>query len=104
LLGIAGGLAGYLYMRSQVSAVEAAVAAASAAVAGNSPGAAPSTLTPSCVKAVACCKSTMAKSAGANAAAAEQVCNGLGLLSDDICGKQYEEYKRAATVVGAICP
>ena len=97
------GIAGYLYMRSQVSAVESAVAAASAAAAGD-PLAAPSTLTPSCAKAVACCKVTMAKTAGANAAAAEQACNGVGVLADDICAKQYEAYKRAATVVGVNCP
>jgi hypothetical protein len=90
-------------MRSQVSAVESAVAAASAAV-GDSPGATPSTLTPSCGKAVACCKATMAKTAGPNAAAAEQACNGVGLLAEDICVKQYEAYKRAATVVGVTCP
>jgi len=46
----------------------------------------------------------MAKTAGANAAAAEQACNGVGLLSEDICTKQYEAYKRAATVVGVTCP
>jgi poly-gamma-glutamate capsule biosynthesis protein CapA/YwtB (metallophosphatase superfamily) len=104
LLGLGGGIAGYLYLRSQVSAVESAVAAASAAVAANASGATPSALSPACVQAVACCKATMAKSAGANATAAEQACNGVALLSDDICAKQYEAYKRAATVVGAICP
>jgi len=104
LLSIGGGIAGYQFMRSQVSAVESAVAAASAAVAGETTGGAPVTLTPSCGKAVACCKATMAKTAGPNAAAAEQACNGVGLLSDDICAKQYEAYKRAATVVGVTCP
>ena len=91
-------------MRSQVSAVESAVAAASAAVAGDSSGTIPSTLTPACLKAVACCKAAMAKSAGLNATSAAQACNGVGLLSEDICSKQYESYKRAATMVGAICP
>jgi len=102
LLSIGGGIAAYFYMRSQVSAVESAVAAASAAAAGESP--APSNLTPNCVKAIACCKATMAKTAGANAAAAEQACNGIGILADDVCLKQYEGQKRAATVVGASCP
>jgi len=46
----------------------------------------------------------MAKTAGANAAAAEQACNGVAVLSEDVCAKQYEAYKRAATVVSAICP
>jgi Flp pilus assembly protein TadG len=105
LLGVGGGIAGYLYMRSQVSGAESAIAAAASAVAaGDSSATAPSTLTPSCAKAVACCKATMAKTAGANAAAGEQACNGIGLLSEDVCEKQYEGQKRAATVVGAICP
>jgi len=103
LLSLGGGVAAYLYMRSQVSAVESAVAAASAAVAGESPTT-PSNLTPNCAKAVACCKATMAKTAGPNAAAAEQACNGIGLLADDVCVRQYEGQKRAATVVGASCP
>lgn len=109
LLGLAGGIASYFYMRSQVSEIESAVAAASAAAAGDgaSPGASPavpSTLSPTCAKAVACCKATMAKTAAVSAAAAEQACNGIGLLSDDVCVKQYEGQKRAATVVGASCP
>ncbi len=106
LLSLAGGIAGYLYMRSQVSAVESAVAAASAAVAGQASGApaSTSTLTPACGQAVTCCKATMAKTAGPNAVAAERACDGIGLLSDDICVKQYEAYKRAATVVGVTCP
>jgi len=100
LLSLGGGLAGYLYMRSQVSAIESAVAAASAAVSAASP----TTLSPSCIKAITCCKATIAKTSSANAAAGEQACNGLGLLSDDVCARQYEGQKRAATVVGAICP
>jgi hypothetical protein len=102
LLSVGGGIAGYLYMRSQVSAIESAVAAASAAVSAGSPTA--PTLTPSCIKAVACCKITIAKTASANAAAGEQACNGIGFLSDDVCARQYEGQKRAAAVVGAICP
>jgi len=109
LLSLAGGIASYFYMRSQVSAIESTIAAASAAATadGASPGAVPglpATLSPTCAKAVACCKATMAKTAGANAAAAEQACNGIGLLSEDVCAKQYEGQKRAATVVGASCP
>jgi hypothetical protein len=46
----------------------------------------------------------MAKTAGANAAAAEQVCNGIGFLSENVCEKQYEDQKRAATLVGGTCP
>jgi len=103
-------VAGYVYMRSEVNSYsESALAAASAAETGAvpgvaAPGATPIALTPSCAKAVACCKATMAKTAGANAAAGEQACNGIGLLSDDVCAKQYEGQKRAATVVGALCP
>jgi hypothetical protein len=107
LLGLAGGIASYFYMRSQVNAIEAAVASAAAAGDSAAPGAspaAPSTLSPTCAKAVACCKATMAKTAAVSAAAAEQACNGIGLLSDDVCVKQYEGQKRAATVVGASCP
>ena len=105
LLGLAGGIASYFYMRSQVSSIESAVAAASAAAAGDGASpAVPSTLSPTCAKAVACCKATMAKTAAVSAAAAEQACNGIGLLSDDVCVKQYEGQKRAATVVGASCP
>jgi hypothetical protein len=106
LLGIGGGVASYLYMKNQVDAVTSAVeaAAASAAASGAVPGAAPVAASPSCVKAIACCKATMAKTAGPNAAAAEQACNGVALLSEDICAKQYDAYKRAATVVSAICP
>jgi hypothetical protein len=91
-------------MRSQVSALESAVAAASAAVTAGSPTA--PTLTPSCLKSVACCKLTIAKtaSASANPAATEQACNGIGLLPDDVCAKQYEGQKRAAAMIGAICP
>lgn len=103
LLSLGGGIAAYFYMQSQVSAVESAVAAASAAAAGETP-AAPSNLSPTCAKAIACCKATMAKTAGSNAATAEQACNGIGLLADDVCVKQYEGQKRAATVVGASCP
>jgi len=104
LLSIGGAIAGYMYMRSQVSAVESAVAAASAAVAGEPSAAAPTSATPTCAKAVACCKATMAKTAGANAANAQQACNGVAMLSEDVCAKQYEAYKRAAPLVGAICP
>jgi len=104
LLGIGGGIAGYMYVRSKVSAVESAVAAASAAVAGDSTSAPPTTASAACVKAIACCKATMAKTAGANAAAGEQACNSIALLSEDVCQKQYDAYKRAATVVSAICP
>lgn len=102
-------------MKSQVDAVTSAVeAAASAAATGAEPGATPTgaipttatptAATPSCAKAIACCKATMAKTGGANAAAAEQACNGVALLPEDICKKQYDAYKRAATVVSAICP
>jgi hypothetical protein len=105
LLSIGGGIAGYLYMRSQVSAVESAVAAASAVVAGDPSAATPTTTaTPTCAKAVACCKATIAKTAGSNASIAEQACNRVALLPENVCEKQYEAYKQAATMVSAICP
>jgi len=105
LLSAAGGIASYLYMRSQVDTLTSAVeAAASAAATGAATGAALPLASPSCAKALACCKATMAKTAGANAPSAQQACNGIGLLSEDICAKQYDAYKRAATVVSAICP
>src|SRR6478736_1127014 len=109
LLSLAGGIASYFYVRSQASAIESAIAAASAGATGTgaSPGAVPgtpATLTPTCAKAVACCKANAAKAAGVNAAAVEQACSGIGLFTEDVCAKQYEGYKRAATVLGASCP
>src|SRR6478736_6079727 len=109
LLSLAGGIASYFYVRSQASAIESAIAAASAPATGTgaSPGAVPgtpATLTPTCAKAVACCKANAAKAAGVNAAAVEQACSGIGLFTEDVCAKQYEGYKRAATVLGASCP
>jgi len=105
LLSAAGGIASYFYMRSQADAMlSAAEAAASAAATGNAPGGVPISGTPMCAKAAACCKATMAKTAGPNAAAGEQACNGVLMLSEDVCAKQYEAYKRAATLVSATCP
>jgi hypothetical protein len=104
LLGIAGSVGAYLYMRGQVSDAETALASAASAATSGTAFPTPATLTPACAKAIACCKATMAKTAGANAAAGEQACNGIGLLSDEVCAKQYEGQKRTATVVGALCP
>ncbi len=105
LLGVAGAIAGYLYIQRQASDTESAIAAAaSAAAAGNPIGAAPSTLTPSCAKSVACCKAANAKVGGANADLGEQACNELGRLPESVCASQYEARKRTATVLGVTCP
>ena len=104
VLGIAGGIATYLYMKGQVNDAETAIAAAASAGALGTALPTPASMSPTCAKAVACCQAVMSKTAGANAAAGAQACNGIGLLSEDLCAKQYEGQKRAATVVGASCP
>ena len=104
VLGVAAGIASYFYMKSQVSAAETAIAAAASASPLGTALPAPTSMSPACAKAVACCQAVMNKTGGANAAAGAQACNGIGLLSEELCQKQYEGQKRAATVVGATCP
>ncbi len=103
LLGIIGSVISYFYVKSQVDSAEKAIAAASSAGVLGTALPTPASMSPTCAKAVACCQAVMAKTAAANAAAA-QACNGIGLLSEELCTKQYEGQKRAATVVGASCP
>ncbi|MEO6599570.1 MAG: hypothetical protein ABIQ16_06830, partial [Polyangiaceae bacterium] len=104
VLGVAGSIVGYYYVKSQVSDAETAIAAAASAGALSTALPTPATMSPTCAKAVACCQAVMAKTAGANAATGAQACNGIGLLSEGLCAKQYEGQRRAATVVGATCP
>jgi hypothetical protein len=104
VLGIAGGIATYFYVKGQVNDAETAIAAAASASPLGTALPTPASMSPTCAKAVACCQAVMAKTAGANAAAGAQACNGIGLLSEGLCAKQYESQKRAASVVGASCP
>jgi hypothetical protein len=104
VLGTAGGIASYLYVKSQVSAAETAIAAAASAGALGTALPTPATMSPTCAKAVACCQATMAKTAAANPALGTQACNGIGLLSEAACATQYESLKRTATALGATCP
>ena len=104
VLGIIAGVAIYFYTASQVSAAESAIAAAASAGTLGTALPTPASMSPACAKAVACCQSTMAKTAGANSAIAAQACNAIGLQSDDLCQKTYDGYKRAAAVSGATCP
>ncbi|MET0793817.1 MAG: hypothetical protein ABW061_20025, partial [Polyangiaceae bacterium] len=102
VLGIAGGIASYFYVKSQVSDAESAIAAAASAGALGTP-AAPGTISATCAKAVACCKVVMTKN-NANNAIATSVCNAIGLQSEAVCVTTYDAYKRNAAVSGATCP
>ena len=102
LLGAVGGVFALIAARKKANDVEQQIELAVALGASAFNGQAPPT--PACANAIACCKLTIAKTAGANAAAVEQACTGLGLLSDAACAQQYEGQKRAATALGLTCP
>lgn len=108
LLGAIGGVVSFILARRAADNVEkqidiaatsvAAGASALSAVTGNAAS------TPACASAIACCKLTVAKTAGANAPAIEQACSGLAMLSDAQCTAQLDAYKRAALALGFTCP
>jgi hypothetical protein len=102
LLGAAGAVASYLYMKSRVSDAEQAIAnygAGGAGIAAPAAGAVSAT----CAKTIACCKAITGKTAGPNTALAAQACNGIGLLSDAQCTQQYNALKTSAVAVHASC-
>jgi hypothetical protein len=107
LLGAIGGVVSFILARRAANNVETQIAIAASGVAlgasalSGASGAAP---TAACASAIACCKLTVAKTAGANAPAIEQACAGLALLSDVQCAQQSEAYKRAALALGFTCP
>jgi hypothetical protein len=106
LLGAIGGIVSFLAARKAANNVETQIELAASGVAAGASalnnGATPPTA--ACASAIACCKLTVAKTAGANAPAIEQACSGLGMLSDAQCLQQYEGQKRAATALGFSCP
>ena len=111
LLGAVGGIVSIIVARraadnveKQIDIAATSVAAGASALSGVTgvTGNAPSTAT--CASAIACCKLTVAKTAGANAPAIEQACSGLALLSDTQCTAQLDAYKRAAVALGFTCP
>jgi hypothetical protein len=112
LLGAVGGVFALIAARKKANDVEQQIELAASGVAIAASGVAlgasafngQAPPTPACANAIACCKLTIAKTAGANAAAVEQACTGLGLLSDAACAQQYEGQKRAATALGLTCP
>jgi hypothetical protein len=104
VLGIAGGVATYLYMKGQVNDAETAIAAAASAGALGTALPTPAAMGPNCAKAFACCQVTMAKTAAANPALGAQACAALGISPEAACAAQYETLKRAATLSGATCP
>ena len=103
LLGAAGSIASYFYMKSKVNDAEQAIANYGAGGAGVLAAPAAGSVSATCAKAIACCKAVTGKSAGQNSALVEQACNGIGLLSDAQCTQQYNALKSSAAAVHATC-
>jgi hypothetical protein len=114
LLGAAGSVGFYFYMKSKVSAAETAIenlaTAGGTAVGTAAPGstdtaatAAP-TLSAACAKAAACCTAIATKTSPGSAAFAAQGCSRTyASFADAICTQQYVNLKRAATTMGTTC-
>jgi len=103
LLGIAGSVASYFYMKSKVSDAEQAIANYGTGGAGVLAAPAAGSVSATCAKAIACCKAITEKSAGTNTALVDQACNGIGLLADTQCLQQYNALKTSAAAVHATC-
>jgi hypothetical protein len=103
LLGIAGSVASYFYMKSKVSDAEQAIANYGTGGAGVLAAPAAGSVSATCAKAIACCKAITEKSAGTNTALVDQACNGIGLLADAQCLQQYNALKTSAAAVHATC-
>jgi len=103
LLGIAGSVVSYFFMKSKMEDAQSAIAnfgADSGVLAAPAPGSVSAT----CAKTIACCKAITGKSAGpSNTALVDQACNGIGLLSDAQCLQQYNALKPSAAAVHVSC-
>jgi hypothetical protein len=112
LLGAAGSIAFYMYMKSKVNDAETAIANLASGgaggitlpgVTGTSAASAP-VLSAACAKAAACCAAMAAKTSPANGALAAQACaRTYATFADNICTQQYVSLKTAASTMGATC-
>lgn len=103
LLGAAGAIASYFYVKGKVDDAEGALSKLASGGAGSLAAPAPGSVSATCAKTIACCKAITEKSAGQNSALADQACNGIGLLSDAQCLQQYNALKTSAAAVHATC-
>lgn len=103
LLGAAGAIVSYFYVKNKVNDAETALSNLASGGAGSLAAPAAGSVSATCAKTIACCKAITEKSAGPSSALADQACNGIGLLSDAQCLQQYNALKTSAAAVHATC-
>ena len=110
LLGVAGGIASYLYMKSKVNDAETAIAnladagALGVPASGSAGAGSLLALSPMCAKAATCCAAMATKTSPASAPFAAQACaKTYATFADNVCAQQYASLKQAATTMGATC-
>ena len=101
LLSLAGGIAGYFFLRGQVDDAESAIKAAASAAAVGAPTTPAVKAGGTCGKAQACCEAIAKKNA--NGQLAKQACAAYGTLGDSVCAQQYAALKQTATALGGSC-
>lgn len=70
---------------------------------GASAGAPPQSSSPTCRQAVACCKTLLTKAPSAPSGLSGN-CDALPTFSEEVCQRQLDAYRQAATLLGVTCP